>query len=711
MAGYIRQDTSDNISDGSVINAGPLDDEFDAIEAAFNSSTGHTHDGTSAEGAPIEVIGPSQDVVATISEIRPKTTNTMDHGTTTYRWKDGWYQGDVTVVGSISAGSLGLTTDLPVTEGGTGASDASTARTNLGVAIGSDVQAYDDGLQSIAGLTTAADNMIYTTALDTYAVTTLTAYGRSLLDDADAATARTTLGLGSIATQDSSSVTITGGSISGITDLAVADGGTGASTAAGARTNLGLGTMATQNAATVAITGGTIDSVDITGGTVTGIVDLDIADGGTGASTASAARNNLGVAIGSDVQAHDNGLDSISGLTTSADQMIYTTALDTYATTSLSAFGRTLVDDADAGTARTTLGLGSIATQDANSVTITGGSVTGITDLAVADGGTGASTAADARDNLEVGSTVETKGTNYTALAADRSKLLVGSADITLNLTAAATLGDGWYVDVRGEGGAVTIDPNGVETINGASTLVVADGRSVRVHCNGTTFYTTADFTGLSNVTYLTSGTAATYTVPAGVRALKVICLGGGGGGGGADGQGASAGANGGAGCAGHIVEKFIASPASSYTYTIGAGGSGGAAGNNAGTAGGDTTFTDGASLTLTAGGGGAGAGMLGTTGSRASGSTITTTATGGDLNVLGEVTSPATIIGGALASVPQGGSSPYGRGGSGFLFQQAGNDGTGYGSGGSGANASQEATNRAGGDGTGGLIIIEEHY
>jgi hypothetical protein len=47
-------------------------------------------------------------------------------------------------------------------------------------------------------------------------------------------------GLGTIATQASSNVSITGGSITGITDLAVADGGTGASTASGARTNLGL---------------------------------------------------------------------------------------------------------------------------------------------------------------------------------------------------------------------------------------------------------------------------------------------------------------------------------------------------------------------------------------------------------------------------------------------------------------------------------------
>jgi hypothetical protein len=55
-----------------------------------------------------------------------------------------------------------------------------------------------------------------------------------------AANARTNLELGTMATQASNSVSITGGSIAGITDLAIADGGTGASNVAGARTNLGL---------------------------------------------------------------------------------------------------------------------------------------------------------------------------------------------------------------------------------------------------------------------------------------------------------------------------------------------------------------------------------------------------------------------------------------------------------------------------------------
>jgi hypothetical protein len=93
-------------------------------------------------------------------------------------------------------------TDRPIVAGGTGASTASAARTNLGLEIGTNVQAYDAGLLSIAGLTTLADRSIYTTASDTYAVYTLTAAGRAILDDADAAAQRTTLGLGTAAVKN-----------------------------------------------------------------------------------------------------------------------------------------------------------------------------------------------------------------------------------------------------------------------------------------------------------------------------------------------------------------------------------------------------------------------------------------------------------------------------------------------------------------------------
>ena len=71
--------------------------------------------------------------------------------------------------------------------------------------IGVSVQAYDDALQSISGLSTAADQMIYTTASNAYATTALTPFGRSILDDADAATMKATLGLVAIASSGSAS--------------------------------------------------------------------------------------------------------------------------------------------------------------------------------------------------------------------------------------------------------------------------------------------------------------------------------------------------------------------------------------------------------------------------------------------------------------------------------------------------------------------------
>ena len=89
--------------------------------------------------------------------------------------------------GTITTSSSGNTLS------GTNTGDQTAA--SLGLVIGTNVQAYDAGLSSIASATTAADRFLYTTALDVYAVGTITTFGRSLVDDADASTARTTLGL------------------------------------------------------------------------------------------------------------------------------------------------------------------------------------------------------------------------------------------------------------------------------------------------------------------------------------------------------------------------------------------------------------------------------------------------------------------------------------------------------------------------------------
>jgi len=110
--GYERTDTDNNIANGNVIDADDLDSEFNAIEAAFNESTGHTHDGTADEGAPITVLGPTQDVVATASVLRPKTNNvvSLGEGSTPYKFKDLHLSGNANVATNATiGGTLGVT--------------------------------------------------------------------------------------------------------------------------------------------------------------------------------------------------------------------------------------------------------------------------------------------------------------------------------------------------------------------------------------------------------------------------------------------------------------------------------------------------------------------------------------------------------------------------------------------------------------------------
>lgn len=92
MAGYTRQST---FTDGDVITAAHSNDEFDQLVSSFDNATGHTHDGTSAEGAPITVVGPAQDVIVSGTQVLPKTNNTLDVGSATFKFKDGYFAGDV----------------------------------------------------------------------------------------------------------------------------------------------------------------------------------------------------------------------------------------------------------------------------------------------------------------------------------------------------------------------------------------------------------------------------------------------------------------------------------------------------------------------------------------------------------------------------------------------------------------------------------------
>jgi hypothetical protein len=111
MAGYTRQSLS-SIDTGLVIEATDLNDEYNAIETAFNATSGHNHDGTAANGAPITKVGPTQDVVISTTAVTPKTTNTVDIGAASLKFKDLYLQGsildadidlaNVTITGSLT---------------------------------------------------------------------------------------------------------------------------------------------------------------------------------------------------------------------------------------------------------------------------------------------------------------------------------------------------------------------------------------------------------------------------------------------------------------------------------------------------------------------------------------------------------------------------------------------------------------------------------
>ena len=233
---------------------------------------------------------------------------------------------------SIDLDASGISGSLGIADGGTNATSAGDARTNLGLAIGSDVQAHDAILDDVAGLTQAANKGIFFDTANSAATFDLTAAGRALLDDADAAAQRTTLGLAIGTNVQAFDAELA--AIAGLTSAA--------------------------NKLPFFTGSGTADLADLTAFARTLLDDAN----------ASAARTTLGLAIGSDVQAFNSQLAAFAALANSDGNFVVGN-------------GSTFVVESGA-TARTSLGLGSMATQAANSVAITGGTISGIE----LDGGT-----------------------------------------------------------------------------------------------------------------------------------------------------------------------------------------------------------------------------------------------------------------------------------------------------------------------------------
>lgn len=374
--------------------------------------------------------------------------------------------------------------------------------------------------------------------------------------------------------------------------------------------------------------------------------------------------------IGVTVQGQDPLLQSIADLATAADRGLYLTSTDTFATFSLTAggralggvagtantfpyfsaantvtlgaitaAGRALIDDANATAQRTTLGLGTMATQNANSVAITGGTIGGVVFNALNQGNgfiswTGEATVTPSTSVALLDSTgaalSPAKTYKVAACNIDSSAqrgavvLFVGdgssftrrvvyeqgtvSSNVQLYLNAGVP-----SVSVYGGSGSYRIPYRIEEVPNfgyGLSEFGIlqrltdapSDGK---IYGRKDAMWVEAGSGGGKTLKQQEFKTSGTWVRPTGVNSAEVLLVAGGGGGGG---TGSSSGqAVGGGGGGGQVIRRIV-SVTGNVTVIVGAGGAGGAASStstaNAGSQGGTSSF---GALSAYGGGGGGG--------------------------------------------------------------------------------------------------------
>ena len=348
----------------------------DAVITAANSTAAGVM--LSSDKTKLDGIAAGATVNSTDAQLRDRSTHT---GTQTASTISDF---NSSVDSRIAAAGLDALSDVAITSPVAGHVLRHNGTSFVNVLGTTHFQAADATLTSLAALGTVADRFAYTTDTDTWAEATVTSFARTLLDDANQAAARTTLGL-----TPGTDVQAFNTSLSQIAGLADpnADRILFWDDSAGSYAYLTIGTNLSITGTTLDASGGGATNLDgLTDVVITSpstgqvlkyngtnwVNDTDATSGGSVAltdlsdvtvttpATGHIIRHNgtefVNVLGTTHFQAADATLASIAALGTAADRIAYTTGVDTWAETPLTSAARSVLDDASVSAMVDTLG-------------------------------------------------------------------------------------------------------------------------------------------------------------------------------------------------------------------------------------------------------------------------------------------------------------------------------------------------------------------